>query len=70
MSVVITYLTLTPVTGQAAWFDVRVRVYKAEDDADNSLPQFESMKLLPGMSVRRKWLGYFAGKFDKKKGAK
>jgi len=58
-----------PVTGQAAWFDVRVRVYKAEDDADNSLPQFESMKVLPGMSVRRKWLGYFAGKFDKK-GAK
>ncbi|MCW8934697.1 MAG: molybdopterin oxidoreductase family protein [Gammaproteobacteria bacterium] len=58
-----------PVTGQAAWYDVRVRVYKAEDDADHTLPQFESMKVLPGMSTRRKWLGYFAGKFDKK-GAK
>ncbi len=58
-----------PVTGQAAWYDVRVRVYKAEDDADCTLPQFDSMKVLPGMSTRRKWLGYFAGKFDKK-GAK
>jgi len=55
-----------PVTGQAAWYDVRVRVYKAEDDADHTLPQFESMKVLPGMSLRRKWQGFFAGKFDKK----
>jgi len=55
-----------PVTGQAAWYDVRVRVYKAEDDADHTLPQFESMKVLPGMSIRRKWQGFFAGKFDKK----
>jgi len=58
-----------PVTGQAAWYDVRVRVYKAEDDADCSLPQFKPMPVLPGMSLRRKWQGYFAGKFDKK-GAK
>jgi len=58
-----------PVTGQAAWFDVRVRVYKAEDDAEHSLPQFKSMKVLPGMGIRRKWQGFFAGKFDKK-GAK
>ena len=58
-----------PVTGQAAWYDVRVRVYKAEDDADHTLPQFNSMKILPGMSIRRKWQGFFAGKFDKK-GAK
>ncbi len=55
-----------PVTGQAAWYDVRVRVYKAEDDADHTLPQFNSMKVLPGMSIRRKWQGFFAGKFDKK----
>jgi len=58
-----------PVTGQAAWYDVRVRVYKAENDADHTLPQFESMKVLPGMGLRRKWQGFFAGKFDKK-GAK
>ena len=58
-----------PVTGQAAWYDVRVRVYKAEDDADHTLPQFASMKILPGMGLRRKWQGFFAGKFDKK-GAK
>ncbi len=55
-----------PVTGQAAWYDVRVRVYKAEDDADHTLPQFNSMKVLPGMSIRRKWQGFFAGKFNKK----
>jgi len=55
-----------PVTGQAAWYDVRVRVYKAEDDADHTLPQFNSMNVLPGMSTRRKWLGFFSGKFDKK----
>jgi len=59
-----------PVTGQAAWYDVRVRVYKAEDDATNTLPQFESMKLLPGMGLRRKWQGFFAGKFTDKKGTK
>jgi len=58
-----------PVTGQAAWYDVRVRIYKAEDDAEHSLPQFKSMKVLPGMGIRRKWQGFFAGKFDKK-GAK
>jgi len=29
-----------PITGQAAWYDVRVRVYPAEHDADHTLPQF------------------------------
>jgi len=38
-----------PITGQAAWYDVRVKVTKAEDGADHSLPQFASMKPLPGM---------------------
>ncbi|VAW56802.1 hypothetical protein MNBD_GAMMA07-2067 [hydrothermal vent metagenome] len=45
-------------------------MYKAEDDATNTLPQFESMKLLPGMGLRRKWQGFFAGKFTDKKGTK
>jgi anaerobic selenocysteine-containing dehydrogenase len=56
-----------PVTGQAGWYDVRVRVYKAEDDADHSLPQFDNMPILPGMEPRRKWLGFFAGVFTKNK---
>ncbi len=56
-----------PVTGQAAWYDVRVRVYKAEDDAQHSLPQFDTMPVLPGMEKRRKWQGFFAGMFTKNK---
>jgi len=52
-----------PVTGQAAWYDVRVKVTKAEEGADHSLPQFTAVKPLPGMkrflgSVRR----FVAGK--------
>ena len=37
-----------PVTGQAAWYDVRVRVYPAEADAQHTLPQFDAMHALPG----------------------
>ena len=51
-----------PVTGQAAWYDVRVRVYPAEADADHTLPQFEPMRPLPGSTgpVGRVQ-AYFAG---------
>ncbi len=56
-----------PITGQAGWYDVRVRVYKAEDDADHTLPQFDMMNTLPGMEKRRKWQGFFAGMFTQKK---
>lgn len=31
-----------PITGQAAWFDLRVRIEKADDAQDTSLPQFEA----------------------------
>ena len=59
-----------PVTGQAAWYDVRVRVYKASaNDPDQSSPQFEPMKPFPGMEKKagkRKWQAYFAGNFRKK----
>jgi len=59
-----------PITGQAGWYDVRVRVYKAEDDEEKvTFPTFDTMPVLPGMEERRSWLGYFAGKFTKK-GAK
>ncbi len=52
-----------PVTGQAAWYDVRVRIYlAAEHEPPQSWPQFEPMAPLPGMAAEapraRAW---FAG---------
>ncbi len=35
-----------PITGQAAWYDVRM--YLAEADADHTLPQFQPMYAAPG----------------------
>jgi hypothetical protein len=51
-----------PITGQAGWYDVRVRIYPAEADATTSLPQFTAMQPLPGsVSVARRVQAYFAG---------
>ncbi|WP_415774249.1 molybdopterin oxidoreductase family protein [Paraburkholderia sp. J7] len=51
-----------PITGQAAWYDVRVRVYPAEADADHTLPQFAPMQPLPGStSTVGRIQAYFAG---------
>ena len=53
-----------PITGQAAWYDVQVRVYAASEAAAaaTTLPQFARMKPPPGVNKKRKsWLGYFAG---------
>jgi anaerobic selenocysteine-containing dehydrogenase len=57
-----------PVTGQAAWYDVRVKVYKADrQEPAESWPQFKPVPLAPGMGKRRgRWQGYFAGMFGKK----
>jgi anaerobic selenocysteine-containing dehydrogenase len=59
-----------PVTGQAAWYDVRVKVYKAEaSEPDMSFPQFTPQRAVPGQKLRRgKWQAYFAGIFQNKKG--
>jgi anaerobic selenocysteine-containing dehydrogenase len=53
-----------PITGQAAWYDVRVRIYPAEADADHTLPQFAPMQPMPGSmgTVRRIVQTYFAGR--------
>jgi anaerobic selenocysteine-containing dehydrogenase len=64
-----------PITGQAAWFDVRVRVYPAEADAQTTLPQFQAMPALPGTAnpIRRAFQAYFAGHGESRaprKGAK
>jgi sulfite dehydrogenase (quinone) subunit SoeA len=55
-----------PVTGQAAWYDVRVRIYKADDaEAQISSPQFAPTKPIPGQVKNKSWLAYFAGKAGK-----
>jgi anaerobic selenocysteine-containing dehydrogenase len=52
-----------PITGQAAWYDVRVRIYKAEVVADDTVtePQFAPLKPYPGQSERKSIWNYFAG---------
>jgi anaerobic selenocysteine-containing dehydrogenase len=57
-----------PVTGQAAWYDVRVKVYKADkQEPEQSWPQFKPLPLAPGMEKHRgRWQGYVAGMFRRK----
>jgi len=52
-----------PVTGQAGWYDVRVRIRKtAADEPAETFPQFAPLTPLPGMNpVRRLWQGFVAG---------
>ena len=49
-----------PITGQAGWYDVRVRIRKADPHEDKETsPQFAPMKAFPGMATaRRLWLAY------------
>ncbi len=55
-----------PITGQAGWYDVQVRIYPAgEDEAKETFPQYAEMKPVPGMEKRRPWQNYFAGLFTK-----
>jgi anaerobic selenocysteine-containing dehydrogenase len=52
-----------PVTGQAGWYDVRVRISKAgPEEPRESAPQFAALKPAPGTGERKQWLAYFAGK--------
>lgn len=57
------YSNSDPITGQAAWYDLRVRVYKAGDDEPNQTsPQFNTMKKVPGMeSNRGLWQSFAKG---------
>jgi anaerobic selenocysteine-containing dehydrogenase len=41
-----------PITGQAAWYDVRVRIYRDRDQSGETAPQFEPMPTYPGMRAR------------------
>jgi anaerobic selenocysteine-containing dehydrogenase len=61
-----------PVTGQAGWYDVRVKIYPADaDEPEETSPQFKAGAKTPGTSSRNKfisgrWLKYFAGTRAKK----
>jgi anaerobic selenocysteine-containing dehydrogenase len=51
-----------PITGQAAWFDVRVRIEKVSPgDTPVTEPQFEPLKPYPGQGERKSFWNYFAG---------
>ena len=56
-----------PITGQAAWYDVQVRIYKADaKEPEQSYPQFSPPQVYPGTAkVKPRWLTYFAGKGSK-----
>jgi anaerobic selenocysteine-containing dehydrogenase len=60
-----------PVTGQAGWYDVRVRIYKAEaGEPEESYPQFEALPAAPGTSpVRKLWQAFVAGSGEWKNNA-
>ncbi len=53
-----------PITGQAGWYDVRVRIYKADENSpQETWPQFEAPQIPPGVKKKKpKWIQYFAGK--------
>ena len=53
-----------PITGQAAWYDVRVRIYKADDnEPKETFPQFNAMTAPPGVQqTLPRWQAWFAGK--------
>jgi sulfite dehydrogenase (quinone) subunit SoeA len=51
-----------PITGQAAWYDVRVRISRADaHEPATTWPQFTPMPALPGTASTPRWLAYLAG---------
>jgi anaerobic selenocysteine-containing dehydrogenase len=52
-----------PVTGQAGWYDVRVRIRPAgAEEPERTLPEFAAMPALPGTQAQLPaWLAYFRG---------
>jgi hypothetical protein len=52
-----------PVTGQAGWYDVRVRIRKAEaGEPQETWPQFDAVPAAPGTSpLTRAWQAFVAG---------
>ncbi|HHO59327.1 MAG TPA: formate dehydrogenase, partial [Thiotrichales bacterium] len=56
-----------PVTGQAGWYDVRVKIYPAaESEPHETSPQFKPGRHIPGTRhFKGRWLKYFAGRNNK-----
>ncbi len=51
-----------PITGQAGWYDVRVRISKAEaGEPEESWPRFETVPAAPGTGATPDTQSYFAG---------
>ncbi|HCA27633.1 MAG TPA: formate dehydrogenase, partial [Betaproteobacteria bacterium] len=53
-----------PVTGQAGWYDVRVRIYRAaEGEPQETWPQYSAVPPAPGVgNAKKRWQAFFAGK--------
>ncbi|HTT37541.1 MAG TPA: molybdopterin oxidoreductase family protein [Burkholderiales bacterium] len=53
-----------PITGQAGWYDVRVRIYKAgADEPQETWPRVAPVETVPGVErVRRAWQAFIAGR--------
>jgi anaerobic selenocysteine-containing dehydrogenase len=53
-----------PVTGQAGWYDVRVRIYPAgADEPEEVFPVFDTLPRAPGTrEAPVSWLAYVSGK--------
>jgi len=52
-----------PITGQAAWYDVRVRISKAAAGEEGTVPPREAvMRPYPGMAAAPVDVAYEAGK--------
>jgi anaerobic selenocysteine-containing dehydrogenase len=56
-----------PITGQAGWYDVRVRISAAPPgEAEQTWPQFASVPAAPGTAAAPRWRAFFAGREGKK----
>jgi hypothetical protein len=52
-----------PVTGQAGWYDVRVRIYRTgETEPGETWPQFEPASAAPGTGATPAWHAFVGGK--------
>ncbi|MCG8692942.1 MAG: molybdopterin oxidoreductase family protein, partial [Minwuiales bacterium] len=57
------YACADPITGQAAWYDLKVRIEKADDVEDAvSQPQFPALARPPGVAARPSILRFGAGR--------
>ena len=63
------YSNSDPVTGQAAWYDLRVRIEKSEDEEEITLPQFAAQPSTNNASIGQRILRYGA-RFKPKRFAK